>query len=756
MIFDETSRNDDQGSQRDCDSEDSDRTPTPGVPSDTLPDAPISACTAMRVFGDELSGYEQSEILSYRQIWFMGHPMAREYWRDILACLCNAHAVMDGKWTVHQCGLDRHGYDDLDGDYRIVLNQHIAYRFEILGLFGFGDFGHVLDVYDHREKRRCALKVVRRPEFDTERQYIELTALRRLAKVGGCDAVITLRDCFKFRQHVCLPRLGPGFLEPVSPAANCGRPQRPPNGSCRTFSHENLSGVDSNVRLPMSTIRTYAEQLVNALVYLKKSRILHCNLKPENILLMEAGSNFIRVIGFGSSRIRPFRADAITQVQSLYYRSPEVMLGLPYDESIDMWSLGCILVELFIGEPLFDGQNEPQQLRVMAEVIGKLPSDIRPYCLKRRAWASAICSGETAAQMENSGTHGERLKEFIPIEESDPMENDFLDFIRRILVWDCKKRLSAEAARYHPFLRHHTAVTQLKEKQKEEKKDTQEVPKMNNWQDKPGMPKTNIWQGKAVMPKTNIWQGKPVMLKVPAPSISGTAPPLAQASLGLPQQAQGSIGVIAPVAQQQQPVLQTTTVTPLTANPSESPPSQFAAPVMAFAGNPGLRQQATNEAPARSGGLPYYAVVLIVIGSLILATALVGVTRSPVEISTNADKGPVQGRSNAEEFIACEPSSRASDELSRKVAMLEIEKFQVALLGRLSQTAMRLRGIIAITTTTLMGGALLRSGMGGPNIACSTSLFVAALCATSGHLRMSSCSQRPRSSPSSSRRNATQ
>ncbi|KAF4728096.1 hypothetical protein FOZ63_026592 [Perkinsus olseni] len=720
MIFDETSRNDDQGSQRDCDSEatrsgfiawllsffcerrrkadnreqteDSERTPTPGVPSDTLPDAPISACTAMRVFGDELSGYEQSEILSYRQIWFMGHPMAREYWRGVLACLCNAHAVMDGKWTVHQCGLDRHGYDDLDGDYRIVLNQHIAYRFEILGLFGFGDFGLVLDVYDHREKRRCALKVVRRPEFDTERQFIELTALRRLAKLGGCDTVIALRDCFEFRQHVCLV-LDPGFLS----------------------LHEYLRGVDSN-RLPMSTIRTYAEQLVNALVYLKKSRILHCNLKPENILLMDAGSNSIRVIGFGSSRIRPLRADPITQVQSLYYRSPEVILGLPYDESIDMWSLGCILAELFIGEPLFDGQNEPQHLRVMAEVIGKLPSDIRPYCLKRRAWASAICSGETAAQMEKSGTHGERLREFIPIEESDPMENDFLDFIRRILVWDCKKRLSAEAARYHPFLRHHTAVTQLKEKHKGEEKDPQEVRKMNNWQDKPGMP------------KTNIWRGKPVMLKVPAPSISGTAPPLAQASLGLPQQAQGSIGVIAPVPQQQQPVLQTTTVAPLTANPSESPPSQFVAPIMAFAGNPGLRQQASNEAPARSGGLPYYAVVLIVIGSLVLATGIFYVwtslrSKSVLTRMKALFKGDRTRKS----------SSPANHHRERRMSYRErLKNHQrygkflappgVALLARLTQTAMRLRGIIAITITTLMGGALLRSGMGGPNIACSTSL----------------------------------
>ncbi|KAF4706495.1 hypothetical protein FOZ63_002007 [Perkinsus olseni] len=170
---------------------------------------------------------------------------------------------------------------------------------------------------------------------------------------------------------------------------------------------------------------------------------------------------------------------------------------------------------------------------------------------------------------------------------------------------------------------------------------------------------------------------------VPTPSISGTASPLAQASLGLPQQAQGSIGVIAPVPQQQQPVLQTTTMAPLIVNPSDSPPSQFAAPVMAFAGNPGLRQQAANEAPARPGGLPYYAVVLIVIGSLVLATVIFYVWTSYKTTNDTGGSSPLLG---------------------------------------LSQTAMRLRGIIAIITTTPMGGALLWSGMGGPNIACSTSL----------------------------------
>jgi dual specificity tyrosine-phosphorylation-regulated kinase 2/3/4 len=80
---------------------------------------------------------------------------------------------------------------------------------------------------------------------------------------------------------------------------------------------------------------------------LRKVKIVHCDLKPENILLKSANKSAIKVIDFGSSCFEHERI--YTYIQSRFYRSPEVILGIPYDMAIDMWSFGCILAELYTG-----------------------------------------------------------------------------------------------------------------------------------------------------------------------------------------------------------------------------------------------------------------------------------------------------------------------------------------------------------------------------------------------------------------------
>ena len=76
--------------------------------------------------------------------------------------------------------------------------------------------------------------------------------------------------------------------------------------------------------------------------------IIHCDLKPENILIKSYKKCEVKIIDLGSSC---FRSDNLSlYVQSRSYRAPEVILGLPYDEKIDLWSLGCILAELCSGE----------------------------------------------------------------------------------------------------------------------------------------------------------------------------------------------------------------------------------------------------------------------------------------------------------------------------------------------------------------------------------------------------------------------
>lgn len=124
----------------------------------------------------------------------------------------------------------------------------------------------------------------------------------------------------------------------------------------------------------LSLIRRFAIQILQALGVLQRNNIIHCDLKPENILLKQSNRSAVKVIDFGSSCFGDRKI--YTYIQSRYYRAPEIILGVNYSGSIDMWSFGCILVELFTGQPLFPGENETQQLLCIMEYLGAPPPDL--------------------------------------------------------------------------------------------------------------------------------------------------------------------------------------------------------------------------------------------------------------------------------------------------------------------------------------------------------------------------------------------
>lgn len=106
-------------------------------------------------------------------------------------------------------------------------------------------------------------------------------------------------------------------------------------------------GAKNEIRLSMP-FQAITRQCLEALMYLHSLGIMHCDLKPENILIKSYRRCEIKVIDLGSSC---FQTDNLSlYVQSRSYRAPEVILGLPYDQKIDLWSLGCILAELCSGE----------------------------------------------------------------------------------------------------------------------------------------------------------------------------------------------------------------------------------------------------------------------------------------------------------------------------------------------------------------------------------------------------------------------
>lgn len=212
------------------------------------------------------------------------------------------------------------------------------------------------------------------------------------------------------------------------------------------FEHLKATGF---VGFSTDKIRDYALQILKGLVFLEKHKIIHCDLKPENILCADAVCRSLKIVDFGSGC---FRDEQIyTYVQSRFYRSPEVILRIKYTEKVDIWSLGCILAELYTGEPLFPGNNEQEQLELIMELSGMPPESMIDKSRKKEHYFDTDYSPFLIEDEElgilripNSRT----LREAVPCEDAQ-----FLDFVMNCLEIDPERRFSASEAMEHPWIK---------------------------------------------------------------------------------------------------------------------------------------------------------------------------------------------------------------------------------------------------------------------------------------------------------------
>ena len=231
--------------------------------------------------------------------------------------------------------------------------------------------------------------------------------------------------------------------------------------------------VDTNFRgFKLVVVRNIAKQLLQALAYLARpdNDIIHCDLKPENVMLVSPLRDEVKLIDFGSAC--KSRGKTYTYIQSRFYRSPEVILGLPYSAAIDMWSLGCMLVELYTGEPRFAGlKDELDMLQRMVVVMG-MPPDEMIYKVKkdrqlaffereREWWAIKQTPGHDANQLIiPSHDPKSSLKEVITrasAKANKPKENQkerdsFVDMVFQMLTYQPENRLRPDQALHHPFI----------------------------------------------------------------------------------------------------------------------------------------------------------------------------------------------------------------------------------------------------------------------------------------------------------------
>ena len=197
----------------------------------------------------------------------------------------------------------------------------------------------------------------------------------------------------------------------------------------------------------LKLIRRFAKQLLSSLVLLKSHRVIHCDLKPENVLLAHPAHSEIKVIDFGSSCLE--NEKVYTYIQSRFYRSPEVILGMTYGMPIDMWSLGCILAELLTGYPIFPGENEQEQLACIMEVFGPPEKHLIERSTRKKIFFDSL--GKPRLTVSPKGKRrrpsSKSLQATLKCEDES-----FLDFITRCLRWDPDRRLKPDEAIQHEFI----------------------------------------------------------------------------------------------------------------------------------------------------------------------------------------------------------------------------------------------------------------------------------------------------------------
>ncbi|PWW78323.1 hypothetical protein C7212DRAFT_199469 [Tuber magnatum] len=371
-----------------------------------VPKDRMSAPQALRTV--VLNIYERGEIVDFKDVYFTGTPGARKHVGDL-----NSTTPLN------------FGYDDERGDYTIVKGDHLAYRYEIVDILGKGSFGQVVRCIDHKTGGLVAVKIIRNKKRFHQQALVEVNILQRLKEWDphGKHSLINFTQSFHFRGHLCISTelLGMNLYEFIK------------SNDFKGFS--------------LRLIRRFTKQMLSSLGLLTGHHVIHCDLKPENILLAHPAKSEIKVIDFGSSCFE--HEKVYTYIQSRFYRSPEVILGMTYGMPIDMWSLGCILAELLTGYPIFPGENEQEQLACIMEVFGPPEKHLIEKSTRKKLFFDSF--GKPRMIVSSKGKRRRpSSKTLAAILRCD--DEAFLDFIARCLRWDPDKRMKPDEAMHHDFI----------------------------------------------------------------------------------------------------------------------------------------------------------------------------------------------------------------------------------------------------------------------------------------------------------------
>uniref|UniRef100_A0A8D2IUQ2 non-specific serine/threonine protein kinase n=1 Tax=Varanus komodoensis TaxID=61221 RepID=A0A8D2IUQ2_VARKO len=347
-----------------------------------------------------------------------------------------------------------------EGDYQLVQHEvlcSMTNTYEVLEFLGRGTFGQVVKCWKRGTNEIVAIKILKNHPSYARQGQIEVSILARLSTESADDYnFVRAYECFQHKNHTCL------VFEMLEQ-------------NLYDFLKQNKFSP-----LPLKYIRPILQQVATALMKLKSLGLIHADLKPENIMLVDPSRQpyRVKVIDFGSAS-HVSKAVCSTYLQSRYYRAPEIILGLPFCEAIDMWSLGCVIAELFLGWPLYPGASEYDQIRYISQTQG-LPAEYllsagtkttrffnrdtdSPYPLWRlktpddHEAETGIKSKEARKYIFNCLDDMAQVNMTTDLEGSDMLvekadRREFIDLLKKMLTIDADKRITPIETLNHPFV----------------------------------------------------------------------------------------------------------------------------------------------------------------------------------------------------------------------------------------------------------------------------------------------------------------
>ncbi|XP_034992904.1 dual specificity protein kinase CLK1 [Zootoca vivipara] len=334
--------------------------------------------------------------------------------------------------------------DDEEGHLICQSGDVLSARYEIVSILGEGAFGKVVECIDNKAGgRHVAVKIVKNVDRYTEAARSEIKVLEHIntSDPNNIFRCVQMLEWFEHHGHVCI-----------------------------VFELLGLSTYDfikENSFLPFSLdhIRRMAYQICKSVNFLHSNKLTHTDLKPENILFVKSDyteaynpklkrdertlkNPDIKVVDFGSATYDYEHHS--TLVSTRHYRAPEVILALGWSQPCDVWSIGCILIEYYLGFTVFPTHDSKEHLAMMEKILGPLPIHMVQKTRKRKYFHHDQLDWD---EHSSAGRYVSRrckpLKEFMQCHDAD--HENLFDLIGRMLEYDPAKRITLAEALGHPF-----------------------------------------------------------------------------------------------------------------------------------------------------------------------------------------------------------------------------------------------------------------------------------------------------------------